>query len=655
MEIDVEKQQVSSAKKEVELSKSALLKKENRVQLKENEVLSKSALLKDQEQDLNKRLFDLDAREANLGSLKSDFESKVNLYVKKKKELENYDNALQMSQMMLREKEAEFELELTRKQNSLTVDQHKLEGMRRKSQSIKDTAEMAIHIKSIQDQSANIELQNSNLDIFKKKLVSEKKDLKKKQSELVDNLAASKQNEFKIAADMLNYETLKKDLEGRIGGLLKDKKEFEDERRMFSDQRAIFLEEEQRLGFKRQKTIGEATAKADKLKKDKKTLKTKAIEVKRVKDEVEEMKRQVENEKYWLSQKVDKEQKLMDHEKAKLGVEIESQKLAVGKLEAELLEKENFVAQRAEMVQDRECTLMEKENKMNAAKKDLEGKIRGFLAEKKQLDTLRIKLDAAKITSDARTKALDVEAADLAKTLVENEANLKEMQAKLDLEKNAKEIENLKAVMTKKETQIKKFKAELKKVKDTQTKENADLKEKESELDEKKVENDVLGRMVETDLKNYEDRKNKLKILFETFMDEHAKFEDSKKKFIDEKESKQRSMEELEKKRESLYQELAESRSELDGISKLKRDLILEKEALLGSQKTYETDYSDFEARLKKFTTDQAKFFELKKDFEGKIIEFTKTKKSQEEERNRMDALYKDLQSERSEFTIKFE
>jgi hypothetical protein len=73
----------------------------------------------------------------------------------------------------------------------------------------------------------------------------------------------------------------------------------------------------------------------------------------------------------------------MDHEKTKLCGEIESQKLALSKLETELLEKENFVAQRAEMVQDREYTLIEKENKMNAAKKDLEGKIRGFLAEKK--------------------------------------------------------------------------------------------------------------------------------------------------------------------------------------------------------------------------------------------------------------------------------
>jgi hypothetical protein len=383
LEIDVEKQKVTSAKKEVELSKSALLKKENRVQLKENEVLSKSALLKDQEQDLNKRLFDVEAREANLGSLKSDFESKVNLYVKKKKELETYDSSLQMAQMLHLEKEAEFEEELKRKQNSLTVDQHKLEGMRRKSQSIKDQAELTIHFKSIQEQSARIELQNSSLETFKKKLNSEKKDLKKKQTELLDNLASSKQNEFKIAADMLNYETLKKDLEGRIGGLLKDKKEFEDERRMFSDQRATLLEEEQRLGIKRQKTIGEATAKADKLKKDKKNLKAKAHEVKRVKNEVEEMKRQVENEKYWLSQKIDKEQKLMDHEKTKLCGEIESQKSALSKLEAELLEKENFVAQRAEMVQDREYTLIEKENKMNAAKKDLEGKIRGFLAEKK--------------------------------------------------------------------------------------------------------------------------------------------------------------------------------------------------------------------------------------------------------------------------------
>lgn len=86
------------------------------------------------------------------------------------------------------------------------------------------------------------------------------------------------------------------------------------------------------------------------------------------------------------------------------------------------------------------------------------------------------------------------------------------MQTKLDLEKNTKEIGNLKAVMTKKEAQIKKFKAELKKVKDAQTKEKSDLKEKESELGEKMVENDVLGRMVETDLKNYEERKNKLKI-----------------------------------------------------------------------------------------------------------------------------------------------
>lgn len=223
-----------------------------------------------------------------------------------------------------------------------------------------------------------------------------------------------------------------------------------------------------------------------------------------------------------------KEKKEFETEKLQFTETVKVESGGLGNLQKKLGQEKADLDSERHALKNREDTLASNEQKLTTAKADMSQRIKKFNFDIKIIKTDQAAHEQARLKLVEKEKSLQDQKSN---TLMVKERSLRDLKLRSERTIDTGALDRLKLEIDQAQLDLGQAQADLDSKEKIVQSEREDLKMREIDLRDRVSANDTMGKMVDSDLKKYENLKSELEVTLQSFVGEKTAFDQEKSNF----------------------------------------------------------------------------------------------------------------------------